>query len=71
MSTSPGCARSGIEPVQWGATANGMRFAYLNTDRQPGGMIELIETGPAVEAFFAKIRNAAADWDGSRPLRRL
>ena len=61
----------GIEAVQWGATANGMRFAYLNTDRQAGGMIELIETGPAVEAFFAKIRKAAADWDGSRPLRRL
>lgn len=61
----------GIEPVQWGATANGMRFAYLNTDRQAGGMIELIETGPAVEAFFAKIRKAAAGWDGSRPLRRL
>jgi hypothetical protein len=48
-----------------------MRFAYLNTDRQAGGMIELIETGPAVEAFFAKIRKAAAGWDGSRPLRRL
>jgi methylmalonyl-CoA/ethylmalonyl-CoA epimerase len=61
----------GIEPVQWGATATGMRFAYINTDRQAGGMIELIETGPAVEAFFAKIRGAAADWDGSRPLRRL
>jgi hypothetical protein len=61
----------GIEPVQWGATANGMRFAYIDTDRQAGGMIELIETGPAVEAFFAKVRGAAAHWDGSRPLRRL
>jgi len=61
----------GIEPVQWGATANGMRFAYVGTDRHAGGMIELIETGPAVEAFFAKVRGAAAKWDGSRPLRRL
>jgi methylmalonyl-CoA/ethylmalonyl-CoA epimerase len=61
----------GIEPVQWGATATGMRFAYVDTDRQAGGMIELIETGPAVEAFFAKVRRAADDWDGSRPLRRL
>jgi methylmalonyl-CoA/ethylmalonyl-CoA epimerase len=61
----------GIEPVQWGATANGMRFAYVDTDRQAGGMIELIETGPAVEAFFAKVRKAADHWDGSRPLRRL
>ena len=60
-----------IEPVQWGATANGMRFAYVDTDRQAGAMIELIETGPAVEAFFAKVRKAAEHWDGSRPLRRL
>ncbi len=61
----------GIEPVQHGATANGMRFAYLDTDAQPGGMIELIEAGPAVEAFFAMVRKAAATWDGTRPLRRL
>ena len=61
----------GIEPVQWGATATGMRFAYVDTDRQAGGMIELIETGPAVEAFFAKVRRAADHWDGSRPVRRL
>ena len=61
----------GIEPVQWGATANGMRFAYVNTDEHPGGMIELIETGPAVEAFFAMVRKAGANWDGTRPLRRL
>jgi hypothetical protein len=61
----------GIQPVQWGATAGGMRFAYIDTDAQAGGMIELIETGPAVEAFFAKVRAAAARWDGSRPLRRL
>jgi len=61
----------GIAPVQWGATAGGMRFAYIDTDAQAGGMIELIEAGPAVEAFFAKVRDAAAHWDGSRPLRRL
>jgi len=61
----------GIEPVQWGATATGMRFAYVNTDAYPGAMIELIETGPAVEAFFGMVRGAAAGWDGTRPLRRL
>ncbi len=61
----------GILPVQWGATAAGMRFAYLDTDAHPGGMIELIENGPAVEAFFAMVKKGAANWDGSRPLRRL
>jgi hypothetical protein len=61
----------GVEPVQWGATAAGMRFAYVGTDAHPGGMIELIETGPAVAAFFAMVRKAAAGWDGTRPLRKL
>ena len=61
----------GVEPVQWGATATGMRFAYLNSDRHAGGMIELIESGPAVQAFFEKVRAASVGWDGSRPLRRL
>lgn len=61
----------GIEPVQWGETAAGMRFAYLNTDAHPGAMIELIETGPAVQAFFAMVRKGAEAWDGTRPLRRL
>jgi hypothetical protein len=62
---------AGVRPVQWGATAAGMRFAYLDTDAQPGGMIELIENGPAVKAFFAMIKKGAAQWDGTRPLRRL
>lgn len=62
---------AGIEPVQWGATANGMRFAYVGTDAHPGGMIELIEQGAAVDAFFAMVKRAGAQWDGSRPLRRL
>lgn len=61
----------GIEAVQWGVTAAGMRFAYIATDAHPGAMIELIETGPQVQAFFAKVRNSAATWDGTRPLRYL
>jgi hypothetical protein len=48
-----------------------MRFAYVDTDRHAGGMIELVENGPAVQAFFEKIRAATVGWDGSRPLRRL
>ena len=60
-----------IEPIQWGETAAGMRFAYVNTDLHPGAMIELIESGPAVEAFFAMVRKGAGAWDGTRPLRRL
>ena len=59
-----------VEPVQWGSTSNGIRFAYVSTDHHPGGMIELIEHGPAIDGFFAMVRDAARSWDGSRPVRR-
>jgi hypothetical protein len=61
----------GIEAVQQGSTANGIRFAYVNTDQHPGGMIELIEHGPAIDGFFAMVREAAQGWDGAEPVRRL
>ncbi len=61
----------GIEAVQQGSTANGIRFAYISTDQHPGGMIELIEHGPAIDGFFAMVREAAQGWDGSNPVRRL
>lgn len=66
--------RLGIQPVQAGATANGIRFAYVNTDAlpggHPGGMIELIERGRAIEGFFRLVRESAVDWDGRDPVRR-
>ena len=61
----------GVTPTQWGATAAGMRFAYLNSDAHAGGMIELMERGPTLDAFFSKVRAASIGWDGSRPLRKL
>lgn len=63
--------REGVEPVQWGATASGIRFAYIATDQHPGGMIELIETGPAITGFFKMAQDAARDWGGKNPLRRV
>ncbi len=65
--------QEGIHPVQAGSTTAGTRFAYVDTDRlagaHPGGMIELIERSPAIESYFERVRRAAEDWDGSRPLR--
>ena len=64
-------AEAGIKPTQWGATGNGIQFAYVNTDLHPGGMIELIERGPAINAFFGMARTAAQNWNGRDPVRRL
>ncbi|MGI9247261.1 MAG: VOC family protein [Steroidobacteraceae bacterium] len=60
----------GIEAVQQGSTANGIRFAYVSTDYFPGAMIELIEHGP-IDDFFRMVRKAAQGWDGRDPIRRL
>ena len=64
-------SRHKIEPVQWGATGNGIRFAYVDTAAQPGGMIELIEHGAAIDGFFALVRDGARNWNGKDPIRRL
>lgn len=48
------------------------RFAYLATDELwPGTMVEIIEPQQAMLDLFATIKAAAADWDGSDPLRTL
>lgn len=64
-------AGRGIEPVQHGRTTANMRFAYVSTDHHAGGMVELIESGPAVEAAFRAMREAARGWDGRDPVRRF
>jgi len=61
----------GIEPVQHGTTAAGMRFAYVATDLHPGGMIELIEPNERTLRFFNKMHRAAQVWDGTEPILRF
>lgn len=62
-------AQLGVQPVLQGSAA-GMRFAYVETDHHPGGMIELIEATEGARAFFARMREAAREWDGRDPIRR-
>ena len=64
-------APQGIEPVQYGTTRGGGKFAYLNTDVHPGGMIELIEASDVMVGAFEMMRTAAQRWDGSNPVRKL
>jgi hypothetical protein len=48
----------------------GKRFCYVDTSAAIGCMVELIEDSPIQLEFFAKIANAARDWDGRDPIRR-
>ena len=64
-------AKVGIQPTQWGHTGAGVHFAYVDTDFHPGGMIEIVESGPAITTFFNMAREAARGWNGRDPVRRL
>lgn len=50
---SQGCHR-----VQWGATAGGTRFAYMDTGSVLGGYVEIVFHGPDVKAFFERLQPA-------------
>lgn len=55
--------------LQDGVTAAGQRFAYVDTVMHNGTMLEIIETDDAMRKGFEYMQNAAASWDGSRPVR--
>ena len=48
-----------------------VRFAYFRAN--PGGAdgIEISDNPPAAQAFRARIREAAVNWDGREPIRRI
>ncbi|MGX1197757.1 VOC family protein [Parvibaculum sp. MBR-TMA-1.3b-4.2] len=45
------------------------RFVYFDTETHPGTVIEMSDISGAKGKFFEHIRNAAANWDGSNPIR--
>ena len=45
------------------------RFAYLDTEFDPGTVIEISDISGPKGKLFAHIRKLAADWDGSDPIR--
>src|SRR5712692_6496361 len=44
-------------------------IAYLLTEAHPGTVVELIEMTESRERLFARIAEAARDWDGTDPIR--
>jgi hypothetical protein len=50
---------------------SGGRFAYLQTEWEPGTTIEISDVSGPKGQLFAYIRDAAANWDGSEPIRVL
>ena len=45
------------------------RFAYFDTEAHPGTVIEISDISGGKGRFFERIRQAAANWDGTDPIR--
>lgn len=45
------------------------RFAYFDTQAHPGTIVEISDISGTKGKTFEHIRRAAADWDGSNPVR--
>lgn len=60
----------GYDEVFSGRVAVGDQYAYMDTQEDLGGMIELIKLTPAVRELFGNLEAAATDWDGADPIRR-
>jgi hypothetical protein len=61
---------SGAALAMYGvATVAAARVAYMDAREKLGGMVELIEFTPAIDALFGAMKKAAEGWDGSNPVR--
>ncbi len=54
-----------------GASDLGVRFAYVEPPNAPADVIEISELTEVTAANAMFVRDAAADWDGSDPIRML
>lgn len=61
----------GFALAQLSETLNAMRFAFVDGSQTLGHMIEIYEPSDALTGFYAMVRNAAKDWNGSDPIREL
>ncbi|WP_158747833.1 VOC family protein [Acidisphaera sp. L21] len=59
----------GLDPVMSGEVGARGRFVYFDTEYHPGAVVELSEVEGPKGTMFRLIREAAANWDGSEPVR--
>jgi catechol 2,3-dioxygenase-like lactoylglutathione lyase family enzyme len=65
------CVAAGARVAQEGKVTGGGEVIYVDTGGGPGTMVEILKPGPGTAGFFGMMREAARDWDGRDPLRRL
>ncbi len=59
-------------PVVWsGGEDVGTRFAYVEPPGSPAAVIEIMELTDTTRGMATFVRDAAAGWDGTEPIREL
>ena len=63
---------AGLKTVHEGSMG-GIRFAYFDTDKTPGGLYSELSEGAMTGAaeLFERMRRAAQNWDGRDPIRPI
>lgn len=60
------CAKAGFEVIQEGKIPGGFgEVIYVDTGGGPGTIVEILKISPRGHESFAKMREAARNWDGS------
>jgi hypothetical protein len=64
------CAGMGLA-LAMSAQSSSTRFHFIDAVATLGHMLELYQRSDRLLGFYAMVRQAALDWDGSDPVRRL
>lgn len=57
--------------AQEGKVPGGGEVIYVDMGGGPGTMVEILKPAPGGREFFAIMRDAAKNWDGKNPIRKL
>jgi hypothetical protein len=70
-SASEALVAAGHAEVLYANTSAGLPFAFHDAIASLGHMIEIYEGTPRLRSFYAMVADAAANWNGSDPVRVL
>lgn len=65
------CEKLGLSIAAKAFTLTGTEFAFVDTVKQMGHMIEIYEKSEGLLGFYEMVREASVGWDGSDPIRSL
>lgn len=57
--------------AQLSTTTFGTQFAFIDASKTLGHMIEVYEGDEGLRSFYAMVKEASADWNGSDIIREL